>query len=197
MAKYIKTDDADALQEPYESIGQALIPEKPYPTLKGIQIILREMGAKDPVGRSARPEQFVDLSIIKELDSSGFIDKVYKPMVVAKAAPRPEPVVAAAPIKEKPPVQVVEAKTKPVASEEKTKQVAKQIPAPSEKAPTAIQKGSQQQYTVKAGDTLSKIAEQFYSASGKWEKIYAANRDSLKNPNYIYVGMKLVIPADG
>jgi nucleoid-associated protein YgaU len=159
---------------------------------------LRELGQKDTAARAARPEQFIDLSIIKELDSSGFIDRVYKPAAVAKAAPRPEPVVAAAPSREKPPVQVAaESKTKPVASEEKAKPVVKQIPAGSEKAAAPIQKGSRQQYTVKAGDTLSRIAEHFYSATGKWEKIFEANRDSLKNPNYIYVGMKLVIPADG
>jgi len=197
LAKYLRTDDKEVLDDTYESIIMTLIPEKPYPTLKGVQIILREFGQKDAAARDARPEQFVDLSIIKELDSSGFIDKVYKPAVVAKAATRPEPVVAASPSKEKPPVQVAETKTKPVASEEKAKPVAKQIPAASEKAPTPIQKGSQQQYTVKAGDTLSKIAEHFYSSMGKWEKIFEANRESLKNPNYIYVGMKLVIPADG
>jgi NitT/TauT family transport system substrate-binding protein len=198
LAKYIKTDDPDALQEAYESIGQALIPEKPYPTLKGIQIILREMGAKDPAARSARPEQFVDLSIMKELDSSGFIDRLYKPVAVAKAAPRAESVAVSAPTKEKPAVQVAEVKTKAVATEEKVKPVSKQIPAAGEKtsvsAPSA--KASTQQYTVKSGDTLSKIAEQIYGSHTKWEKIYEANRDSLKNPNYIYVNMKLVIPAD-
>jgi len=198
LAKYLRTDDKDVLDDTYESVIMTLIPEKPYPTLKGIQIILREFGQKDAAARAARPEQFVDLSIIKELDSSGFIDRVYKSAVVVKAAPRSEPVVAAAPSKEKPPVQVAaESKTKPVASEEKVKTVAKQIPAAIEKAPTPIQKGSKQQYMVKAGDTLSKIAERFYSASGKWEKIFEANRESLKNPNYIYVGMKLMIPADG
>ena len=93
LAKYLKTDDADALEEAYESIVQALIPEKPYPTLKGIDIILRELGVKDPNARSAKPEQFVDLTFIKELDSSGFIDRLYKSSAVAKAAPsRAEPV---------------------------------------------------------------------------------------------------------
>jgi nucleoid-associated protein YgaU len=54
-----------------------------------------------------------------------------------------------------------------------------------------------QEYTVKAGDTLSKLAGQFYNAINKWEKIYEANKDTLKNPNYIYIGQKLMIPADG
>jgi NitT/TauT family transport system substrate-binding protein len=197
LAKYLRTDDKEVLDDTYESIIMTLIPEKPYPTLKGIQIILREFGQKDAAARVARPEQFVDLSIVKDLDSSGFIDRVYKPAVAAKTTPKPEPVVAAVPTREKPPVQVVETKTKPVAIEEKTKPVAKQIPLTGEKPAAAVPKAGQQQYTVKAGDTLSKIAEQFYSASGKWEKIYQANREALKNPNYIYVGMRLVIPADG
>ena len=202
LAKYLKTDDADALQEAYESELQALIPEKPYPTLKGIQTILREMGAKDANARSARPEQFVDNSFMKELDSSGFIDRLYKTTAVAKVAPRTEPAPAPVAAKEKTPV--VEAKAKAVATDEKAKPVAKQVTASVEKSqPTeALAKMAKvpalaaQQYTVKSGDTLSKLAERFYSAPGKWEKIYDANKDILKNPNYIYIGMKLTIPAD-
>src|SRR5437016_5239105 len=202
LAKYLKTDDADALQEAYESELQALIPEKPYPTLKGIQTILREMGAKDANARSARPEQFVDNSFMKELDSSGFIDRLYKTTAVAKAAPRTEP--APAPVAAKEKIPVVEAKTKAVATDEKAKPVAKQVSASVEKPqPTeALAKMAKvpalaaQQYTVKSGDTLSRLAERFYNAPGKWEKIYDANKDILKNPNYIYIGMKLTIPAD-
>jgi len=202
LAKYLKTDDADALQEAYESELQALIPEKPYPTLKGIQTILREMGAKDPNARSARPEQFVDNSFMKELDSSGFIDRLYKTTAVAKVAPRTEPAPAPVAAKEKTPA--VEAKAKAVATDEKAKPVAKQVSASVEKPqPTeALAKMAKvpalaaQQYTVKSGDTLSRLAERFYSAPGKWEKIYDANKDILKNPNYIYIGMKLTIPAD-
>jgi ABC-type nitrate/sulfonate/bicarbonate transport system substrate-binding protein/LysM repeat protein len=199
LAKYLRTDDKEVLEDTYESITVNLVPEKPYPTLKGIQIILREMGVKDPTARSARPEQFVDLSFIKELDSSGFIDRLYKSTAVAKAAPRPEPVPAPAITKEKAASTETKAKTIPV--EEKAKSVAKQIPAPAEKTvATAITakpaKFAVQEYTVKAGDTLSKLAERFYNSMSKWEKIYEANRDSVKNPHYIYIGQKLMIPSD-
>jgi NitT/TauT family transport system substrate-binding protein len=70
LQKYLKTDDPEALEETYEAIAMTLIPRKPYPTLKGIQIMLREMGAKDPKAAAARPEQFVDLTFIEELDKS-------------------------------------------------------------------------------------------------------------------------------
>lgn len=198
MAKYLKTDDADALQEAYESTVQALIPEKPYPTIRGIQIMLREMGAKDPNARAAQPEQFVDTSLLKELDSTGFIDRLYRAPAVAKATPRSEPVVT--------PSVNVEAKAKAVATEERVKPVAKQLAVASipEKTPATqpAAKASKpaaaetQQYTVKSGDTLSKLAERFYNTMAKWEKIYEANKEVVKNPNYIYIGMKLTIPAD-
>ena len=198
LAKYLRTDDKDVLDDTYESIVVNLVPEKPYPTLKGIQIILREFGIKDPAARSAKPEQFVDLTIMKELDSSGFIDRLYKTGAVAKTAPRIETAAAPTPNKEKPPVQVVEAKTKPIATEEKAKPVAKQIPTTSEKTPASAPTGKAglQSYTVKAGDTLAKIAEQAYSNANKWEKIYDANRETVKNPNYIFIGQKLMIPTD-
>jgi ABC-type nitrate/sulfonate/bicarbonate transport system substrate-binding protein/LysM repeat protein len=199
LAKYLRTDDREVLDDTYESIVVTLMPEKPYPTQKGIQIILREFGAKDPAARSAKPEQFVDLSVMKELDSSGFIDRVYKAPAVAKAAPpraesTPAPAVAVA---AKP--QIADVKTKPMAIEEKAKPAAKQVPATSDKAQTSapVGKSASQDYTVKAGDTLSRLAEQFYNSANKWGKIYEANKEVLKNPDYIYIGMKLVIPTDG
>ncbi|HXF74845.1 MAG TPA: ABC transporter substrate-binding protein [Methylomirabilota bacterium] len=195
LAKYLRTDDKDVLDETYESIVATLVPEKPYPTLKGIQIILRELGVKDAAARNARAEQFVDTSVIKELDSSGFIDRLYKSTAVAKASQaRPEPPAAQPPAVK---TQFADAKTKPAASEDKARPVAKPVPTTSDKALASapVAKQGAQQYIVKPGDTLSKLAGQFYSAPYKWDKIYQANRDVLKNPDYIYIGMKLVIPA--
>jgi ABC-type nitrate/sulfonate/bicarbonate transport system substrate-binding protein/LysM repeat protein len=193
LAKYLRTDDKDILDETYDSIIATLIPEKPYPTQKGIQIILREFGAKEPAARSARPEQFIDTTILKEFESSGFIDKLYKSTAVAKAATRNEPVPAAA----KANVQLAEAKIKPVATEEKAKPVAKQVPATPEPVAAVKTQKAAQEYIVKSGDTLSKIAEQLYGSGAKWQRVYESNRDTLKNPNYIFVGQKLNIPADG
>ena len=199
LAKYLRTDDKDVLDDTYESILLTLVPEKPYPTLKGVQIILRELGAKDPAARSARPEQFVDTSIVKELESSGFIDRLYKSAAVARTtAPRQEPSVEA-PAATAKPSQVAELKTKPMGSEEKPRPAAKQVPTGIDKSQASLQTSrtsASQQYTVKAGDTLSKLAGQFYNAPEKWDRIYDANRDQLKNPNYIYIGMKLMIPSD-
>lgn len=54
-----------------------------------------------------------------------------------------------------------------------------------------------QVYDVKAGDTLSKIARQFYGDSNQYMRIFDANRDQLQDPNKIQVGQKLKIPGAG
>jgi hypothetical protein len=51
---------------------------KPYPALGGVQLALEEIGERNPAAKSARPEQFIDTSFVKELDDSGYIDALYK-----------------------------------------------------------------------------------------------------------------------
>ena len=53
----------------------------------------------------------------------------------------------------------------------------------------------QQVYTVAAGDSLSKIAKQFYGNANEYMKIFNANRDKLNDPNTIKPGQQLVIPS--
>ncbi|HUP92319.1 MAG TPA: LysM peptidoglycan-binding domain-containing protein [Solimonas sp.] len=48
--------------------------------------------------------------------------------------------------------------------------------------------------TVAPGDSLSKIAKREYGDAGKWQQIYDANRDQIKNPDLIHPGQKLKIP---
>lgn len=50
-------------------------------------------------------------------------------------------------------------------------------------------------YTVQSGDTLSKIAREFYGDAGKYPVIFEANRPMLKDPDKIYPGQTLRIPA--
>ena len=57
-------------------------------------------------------------------------------------------------------------------------------------APTAPQT-----YTVNKGDTLSKIAKEFYGSANRWHEIYDANRDQISNPDLIKPGQVLKIPT--
>ena len=50
-------------------------------------------------------------------------------------------------------------------------------------------------YTVVAGDTLSKIAKREYGDASKWQRIYDANKDTIKNPDLIYPGQTFKIPG--
>jgi LysM repeat protein len=59
----------------------------------------------------------------------------------------------------------------------------------------SAQTGSQS-YTVKSGDTLSKISKQFYGSANEYMRIFYANRDKLSDPDKIQVGQQLIIPPD-
>jgi nucleoid-associated protein YgaU len=49
-------------------------------------------------------------------------------------------------------------------------------------------------YTVKSGDSLSKIAKVYYGSEKEWPKIFEANRDQIKDANLIEIGQVLKIP---
>jgi cell envelope opacity-associated protein A len=50
-------------------------------------------------------------------------------------------------------------------------------------------------YKVQPGDTLSKIAKEFYGNPNDYNRIFAANRDKLESPDKIQAGQELVIPS--
>lgn len=176
LTKYLRTSDTDVLTEVYEDVGLRLTAEKPYPTLRGIGIMLRELAATNPKITAARPEEFVDLTFIKELDGSGFIDRLYKTTVAV--ARREEPRSTPAPANIRDNSAPATEKTKPVKSV----------------ATLSFVDGTRE-YTVEAGDTLSFIARKYYGTLLKWEKIYQANKSTMKHPDYIYVGQKIILPT--
>lgn len=71
MAKYLRDPDPEILDSGYRGFVK-MVGKKPYPTLKGIQFHLDQLSAKIPQARSAKPEQFVDLSLLQELEREGF-----------------------------------------------------------------------------------------------------------------------------
>jgi nucleoid-associated protein YgaU len=54
--------------------------------------------------------------------------------------------------------------------------------------------GASATYTVKKGDSLSKISKKLYGDASKWRGIYEANQPLIKNPDLIYPGQVLRIP---
>jgi nucleoid-associated protein YgaU len=51
-------------------------------------------------------------------------------------------------------------------------------------------------YTVKAGDTLSGIAKEYFGNPNEYNKIFNANRDQLNDPDKIKPGQVLKIPGE-
>ncbi len=49
-------------------------------------------------------------------------------------------------------------------------------------------------YKVQPGDSLSKIAKEFYGNANDYQRIFEANRNQLSDPNKVAVGQELVIP---
>lgn len=69
-----------------------------------------------------------------------------------------------------------------------------QQPVPNATQPHAAPQAQPQDYTIKSGDTLSKIAKQYYGNANEWRRIYEANKGVIADPDKIFPGQKIVIP---
>ncbi|HYA30470.1 MAG TPA: ABC transporter substrate-binding protein [Acidobacteriota bacterium] len=78
LQKYLTIKDEKAIEESYNGIVAKLTRRVPYPTEPGIQLFLDQLKATNPKAAAAKPSDFTDVSFLKELESSGFIDKLYK-----------------------------------------------------------------------------------------------------------------------
>jgi len=75
MAKYLGTNDRDILDDAYERVTLHLeIP--PYPTVEGVSVLLKTLEKSQPKALTAKPEDFLDARLVRELDKSGFIDRL-------------------------------------------------------------------------------------------------------------------------
>ncbi|MBF0504332.1 MAG: LysM peptidoglycan-binding domain-containing protein [Candidatus Omnitrophica bacterium] len=107
----------------------------------------------------------------------------------------------------KPPASGASAASEPAASAPAASAPAATTPAvvvpvvgdqPAPAAVTGAQNGGNLQadtYTVQKDDTLQKISKKLFGSYGKWYKIYEANKDKIKNPNFVKPGTVLTIPA--
>ena len=79
LTKYLGARDKEIMERTYDHvIADAVLPPKQYPTLEGIKAILEPLAEKDPKAKAAKPEDFVEMSFVKELDQSGYVDSLYK-----------------------------------------------------------------------------------------------------------------------
>jgi NitT/TauT family transport system substrate-binding protein len=77
FAKYMRTTNPEVLEDSYNGYIKS-IPKKPYPTLKGLQFMLDVLAPTLPNAKNFKPEQFVDLSFLQELEKEGFFNEMAK-----------------------------------------------------------------------------------------------------------------------
>ena len=75
--KNLGVSDPEGLERAYKDYSN-IFPEVPYPTPEGVKTMLDDLAPKNPKAATADPKAFVDPSLIRELESSGFIKQLYK-----------------------------------------------------------------------------------------------------------------------
>lgn len=77
LSKYTKTADPEVLAELYQIYGVRYTGQQiPYVRLEGVEEILKGIDSKE--ARQARAADFVDNSLLKEVEQSGFFRKLYR-----------------------------------------------------------------------------------------------------------------------
>jgi len=71
MGKYFRTDDKEVLDETYELIIKTGFTVPPYPA--GIPGLLQDLERTMPKAKGAKPEDFIDNRLVREIDQSGFV----------------------------------------------------------------------------------------------------------------------------
>ena len=77
LKKYTRLDDLSLVQTSYDEMSQRLIRRVPYPDREGIQTIIDQLAKTRPQMKNLNPGDFIDPSILKEIEDSGFIKKLY------------------------------------------------------------------------------------------------------------------------
>jgi NitT/TauT family transport system substrate-binding protein len=75
--KNLGVADPEGLERAYKDYAN-VFPEVPYPTPDGVKTMLDDMARANPKAASADPKNFVDLSLVAEVEKSGFIKQLYK-----------------------------------------------------------------------------------------------------------------------
>ncbi len=57
-------------------------------------------------------------------------------------------------------------------------------------------KVSTKEYTIKAGDTLEKIAKEYLGAAYRWKYLYEVNKERIANPRKLQAGTVIIIPIE-
>jgi len=77
FAKYRQTKDEKQLEDAYQTLREVVKP-KPYPSVEGFGTIIKDATDRISAAKTANPKDFIDASLLEELDRAGFIDALYR-----------------------------------------------------------------------------------------------------------------------
>ena len=77
FAKYRQSKDEKRTEDAYLALRE-MVNAKPYPSIEGFRTIINDASERMPSAKTANPKDFIDVSLLEELDKSGFIDALYR-----------------------------------------------------------------------------------------------------------------------
>jgi NitT/TauT family transport system substrate-binding protein len=77
FAKYRQTKEEKRLEDAYQTLRE-IVKAKPYPSIEGFRTIIKDASERIPAAKTANPKDFIDVSLLEELDRSGYIDALYR-----------------------------------------------------------------------------------------------------------------------
>jgi ABC-type nitrate/sulfonate/bicarbonate transport system substrate-binding protein len=78
LRKYLRTDDADILAETYDVQISKYLLKAPVPTVEAVRSVVEELAERNPKAKDQDPAKFFDARFVRQLESSGFIDSLYR-----------------------------------------------------------------------------------------------------------------------
>jgi hypothetical protein len=78
LSKYLRTTDQELLGESYDMQIAKYMMKVPLTTAEAVRSVLDELGARNPKARDQDPRKFFDDRFVRELETSGFIDSLYR-----------------------------------------------------------------------------------------------------------------------
>src|ERR1043165_3630429 len=78
MSKFLRTNDQEQLAEAYDVYANKYLMKVPLPTVEAIRAVLEELEPRSPKAKGQDPRRFFDDHFVRELQSSGFIDALYR-----------------------------------------------------------------------------------------------------------------------
>jgi len=78
LSKYLRTDDTDLLSESYDIQISKYMMKSPLPTAAGVRSVLEELSERNPKAKEQDPNRFFDDRFVRQLQSSNFVDSLYR-----------------------------------------------------------------------------------------------------------------------